>query len=153
MRWGLVPFWAKDIKVGFANINGKAEGTRRPRPWEATQARTLRVPAGRDLWTADRARRSAVRRRPPHLERPHRPSGRRYGRKIGKCKAVDQRNSIVTRLNKMEDCPKWTRESGFQHRKRAMTVETEVARHYILSAIEARIDEALRAADKVSVAS
>ena len=90
MRWGLVPFWAKDIKVGFANINGKAEGTRRPRPWEATQARTLRVPAGRDLWTADRARRSAVRRRPPHLERPHRPSGRRYGRKIGKCKAVDQ---------------------------------------------------------------
>ena len=46
MRWGLVPFWAKDIKVGFANINGKAEGTRRPRSWEATQARTLRVPAG-----------------------------------------------------------------------------------------------------------
>jgi hypothetical protein len=28
MRWGLVPFWAKDIKVGFANINAKAEGTR-----------------------------------------------------------------------------------------------------------------------------
>jgi putative SOS response-associated peptidase YedK len=26
MRWGLVPYWAKDIKVGFANINGKAEG-------------------------------------------------------------------------------------------------------------------------------
>src|SRR5215469_10962740 len=26
MRWGLVPFWAKDIKVGFANINAKAEG-------------------------------------------------------------------------------------------------------------------------------
>jgi putative SOS response-associated peptidase YedK len=26
MRWGLVPFWAKAIKVGFANINGKAEG-------------------------------------------------------------------------------------------------------------------------------
>ena len=24
MRWGLVPFWAKDIKVGFANINAKA---------------------------------------------------------------------------------------------------------------------------------
>src|SRR5437879_1277236 len=23
MRWGLVPFWAKDIKVGFANINAK----------------------------------------------------------------------------------------------------------------------------------
>jgi putative SOS response-associated peptidase YedK len=26
MRWGLVPHWAKDIKVGFANINAKAEG-------------------------------------------------------------------------------------------------------------------------------
>ena len=26
MRWGLAPFWAKDIKVGFANINAKAEG-------------------------------------------------------------------------------------------------------------------------------
>ena len=25
MRWGLVPFWAKDIKVGFSNINAKAE--------------------------------------------------------------------------------------------------------------------------------
>ena len=26
LRWGLVPYWAKDIKVGFANINAKAEG-------------------------------------------------------------------------------------------------------------------------------
>jgi putative SOS response-associated peptidase YedK len=26
MRWGVVPHWAKDIKVGFANINAKAEG-------------------------------------------------------------------------------------------------------------------------------
>src|SRR5271155_3334895 len=26
LRWGLVPFWAKDIKVGFANINAKADG-------------------------------------------------------------------------------------------------------------------------------
>src|SRR6516165_3344023 len=25
-RCGLVPYWAKDIKVGFANINAKAEG-------------------------------------------------------------------------------------------------------------------------------
>jgi putative SOS response-associated peptidase YedK len=25
MRWGFVPFWAKDIKVGFSNINAKAE--------------------------------------------------------------------------------------------------------------------------------
>jgi SOS response associated peptidase (SRAP) len=25
MRWGLVPYWAKDMKVGFANINAMAE--------------------------------------------------------------------------------------------------------------------------------
>jgi len=25
-RWGLVPFWAKDINVGVANINAKAKG-------------------------------------------------------------------------------------------------------------------------------
>ena len=26
LRWGLIPYWAKDIKVGFANANAKAEG-------------------------------------------------------------------------------------------------------------------------------
>jgi putative SOS response-associated peptidase YedK len=26
LRWGLIPYWAKDIKVGFANINAKDEG-------------------------------------------------------------------------------------------------------------------------------
>jgi putative SOS response-associated peptidase YedK len=26
LRWGLVPYWAKDLKVGFVNINAKAEG-------------------------------------------------------------------------------------------------------------------------------
>lgn len=26
MRWGLVPFWVKDIKHGFSNVNAKAEG-------------------------------------------------------------------------------------------------------------------------------
>jgi putative SOS response-associated peptidase YedK len=26
LRWGLVPHWPKDINVGFANINAKAEG-------------------------------------------------------------------------------------------------------------------------------
>ena len=25
MRWGLVPFWAKDIKIGFSTINAMAE--------------------------------------------------------------------------------------------------------------------------------
>jgi putative SOS response-associated peptidase YedK len=26
LRWSLIPCWAKDFKVGFANINAKAEG-------------------------------------------------------------------------------------------------------------------------------
>jgi hypothetical protein len=26
LRWGLVPYWAKDLNVGFANFNAKAEG-------------------------------------------------------------------------------------------------------------------------------
>jgi putative SOS response-associated peptidase YedK len=44
-RWGLVPFWAKDIKVGFANINAKAEGIEnRPAFREAFQRRRCLVP-------------------------------------------------------------------------------------------------------------
>lgn len=43
MRWGLVPFWAKDIKVGFANINAKAEGIEgEPAFHEAFQRRRCR---------------------------------------------------------------------------------------------------------------
>jgi putative SOS response-associated peptidase YedK len=39
-RWGPVPFWAKDIKVGFANINAKPEGIEsRPAFREAFQRR------------------------------------------------------------------------------------------------------------------
>jgi putative SOS response-associated peptidase YedK len=45
MRWGLVPFWAKDIKVGFSNINAKAEGIDvRPAFREAFQRRRCLVP-------------------------------------------------------------------------------------------------------------
>jgi putative SOS response-associated peptidase YedK len=44
-RWGLVPFWAKDIKVGFANINAKAEGIElKPAFREAFQRRRCLVP-------------------------------------------------------------------------------------------------------------
>ena len=25
MRWGLIPYWAKDIKIGFSSINARAE--------------------------------------------------------------------------------------------------------------------------------
>jgi putative SOS response-associated peptidase YedK len=45
MRWGLVPFWAKDIKVGFSNINAKAEGIdTRPAFREAFVRRRCLVP-------------------------------------------------------------------------------------------------------------
>ena len=45
MRWGLVPFWAKDIKVGFANINAKAERIEgKPAFREAFQRRRCLVP-------------------------------------------------------------------------------------------------------------
>ena len=45
LRWGLVPFWAKDIKVGFANINAKAEGIEdRPAFREAFQRRRCLLP-------------------------------------------------------------------------------------------------------------
>ena len=45
MRWGLVPFWAKDIKVGFSNINAKAETVdMRPAFREAFTRRRCLVP-------------------------------------------------------------------------------------------------------------
>jgi putative SOS response-associated peptidase YedK len=45
LRWGLEPYWAKDLKVGFANINAKAEGTEnRPAFCEAFQRRRCLVP-------------------------------------------------------------------------------------------------------------
>jgi len=45
MRWGLVPYWAKDIKVGFANINAKAEGIEtRPAFRKAFERRRCLVP-------------------------------------------------------------------------------------------------------------
>jgi putative SOS response-associated peptidase YedK len=31
LRWGLVPYWAKDLTVGFSNINAKAEGAKASR--------------------------------------------------------------------------------------------------------------------------
>src|SRR6202030_1948673 len=45
IRWGLVPFWAKDIKVGFANINAKAEDIEnKPAFREAFRQRRCLVP-------------------------------------------------------------------------------------------------------------
>ena len=45
LRWGLVPHWAKDMNVGFANINAKAEGIEtRPAFRDAFQRRRCLVP-------------------------------------------------------------------------------------------------------------
>ena len=45
LRWGLVPYWAKDLNVGFANINAKAEGIEdKPAFRDAFQRRRCLVP-------------------------------------------------------------------------------------------------------------
>jgi putative SOS response-associated peptidase YedK len=45
LRWGLIPYWAKDSNIGFANINAKAEGIEtRPAFREAFQRRRCLVP-------------------------------------------------------------------------------------------------------------
>ena len=51
MRWRLVPFWAKNIKVGFANINAKAE---------AIKGKPAQEDRGRQPALRDRARRTAA---------------------------------------------------------------------------------------------
>jgi hypothetical protein len=56
MRWGRVPFWAKDIKVRFSNINAKAEGIEnRPAFREAFQRRRCLVPVSAGGSLRDRA--------------------------------------------------------------------------------------------------
>jgi len=46
MRWGLVPFWAKDSKIGYSTINAKAETiTTSPTYREAMKRRRCLVPA------------------------------------------------------------------------------------------------------------
>jgi putative SOS response-associated peptidase YedK len=45
LRWGLVPYWAKDMNVGFANINAKAEGIEnKPAFRKAFERRRCMVP-------------------------------------------------------------------------------------------------------------
>src|SRR6266568_2838002 len=46
MRWGLVPYWAKDSKIGFSTINAKSETvTTSPAFREAMKRRRCLVPA------------------------------------------------------------------------------------------------------------
>ena len=45
MRWGLVPYWAKDIKIGFSTINARAEEVdTKPAFREAFRQRRCLVP-------------------------------------------------------------------------------------------------------------
>ena len=45
MRWGLIPYWAKDIKIGFSTINAMAETVnKKPVFREAFQRRRCLVP-------------------------------------------------------------------------------------------------------------
>jgi putative SOS response-associated peptidase YedK len=44
MRWGLIPYWAKDIKIGFSTINARAEEVdTKPAFREAFQRRRARA--------------------------------------------------------------------------------------------------------------
>jgi putative SOS response-associated peptidase YedK len=46
LRWGLVPFWAKDIKIGYTMINAKAETVaEKPAFREAFKSRRCLIPA------------------------------------------------------------------------------------------------------------
>jgi putative SOS response-associated peptidase YedK len=46
MRWGLIPYWAKDAKIGYSTINAKAETiTTAPAFREAIKRRRCLVPA------------------------------------------------------------------------------------------------------------
>ena len=46
MRWGLVPFWAKDAKIGYTTINARAEEvTAKPLYREAVKRRRCLIPA------------------------------------------------------------------------------------------------------------
>ena len=45
MRWGLIPYWAKDIKIGFSTINARAEEVdTKPAFREAFRQRRCLVP-------------------------------------------------------------------------------------------------------------
>ena len=45
LRWGLIPHWASDIKVGFSNINAKSEGIETKRAFrDAFERRRCLVP-------------------------------------------------------------------------------------------------------------
>jgi putative SOS response-associated peptidase YedK len=46
LRWGLVPYWAKDVKIGYTTINAKAESVaEKPAFRDAFKSRRCLIPA------------------------------------------------------------------------------------------------------------
>src|SRR5215471_5126003 len=46
LRWGLIPYWAKDIKIGYSTINAQGETlTTKPAFREPFESRRCLVPA------------------------------------------------------------------------------------------------------------
>jgi putative SOS response-associated peptidase YedK len=68
LRWGLVPYWAKDIKIGYKAINARAEGIAvKPMFREAFRRRRCLVPAcGYFEWKGD-----AKMKKPYFIHSPH----------------------------------------------------------------------------------
>ncbi len=64
MRWGLIPYWAKDIKIGFSTINARAGGRHEARLPRGVPAPAL-PGAGRQFlrMEKDRHRQAALRDR------------------------------------------------------------------------------------------
>src|SRR3981081_3461845 len=70
MRWGLIPYWAKDIKIGFSTINARAEEVdtkpafreafRQPLPGAPRQFFRMEKNWHRQAALRDRARRPAA---------------------------------------------------------------------------------------------
>src|SRR5258706_13119793 len=72
LRWGLVPFWAKDLKIGTRTINARSEGIEsKPAFRDALKSRRCIVPAtGFFEWRGRTRRHTAVARPPPRPPRP-----------------------------------------------------------------------------------
>jgi putative SOS response-associated peptidase YedK len=71
LRWGLVPFWAKDPKIGYKMINARAETVaEKPAFRDALKThRCLVVGDGFYEWQADPSRPSRAPKRPFHITR------------------------------------------------------------------------------------
>jgi putative SOS response-associated peptidase YedK len=58
MRWGLIPWWAKDAKVGFSSINARAETVDTAPAFRDAWKRASAVLSSLTAFTSGRSRRS-----------------------------------------------------------------------------------------------